>query len=264
MRRARVMPSPLAVQGIDQGQSVNGEVAVEVVFGIEDQRNAQQDGPDYSQSQHDPGPARSSSGGRWRMCRSWRKGRFPVSHEEVAHGATKSGQLGEVLDDVVFVERQCLFVVYAINHNLTTFRENHPDEGDTHFKVFPHFRHDLCETVSRRDHFDSQIRRHRRQTVPDLSAGPASVAVETDIGASYGVWSALRQHSRISSGVAKSGLSPKRFECRSKRLTESVHVPASPVAIREPPLGPARTIPSPSSAAMNSSAVISLFRLQWP
>ena len=122
---------------------------------------------------------------------------LPDSHEEVAHGATKSGQLGEVLDDIIFVERNRLFVICPINHDLTSFRVNHPDKGDTHFQVFRHLFHDLCETVSGRDHFDGHIRRHRRQAVAHLSPRPAGVAVKAHIRASHGVRIALGQDGRI-------------------------------------------------------------------
>ncbi len=103
-----IMPSPMAVHGVEQGQAVDGQVAVEMILGVEDQGHADQDRPDQAQAQHHPGPARTSIGGArrmWSVMANW-CGPRQVSDEEVAHGAAKTGQLGEILDDVVFVQRR--------------------------------------------------------------------------------------------------------------------------------------------------------------
>ena len=69
VRRAGIMPSPVAVHGVEQRQAVDGQVAVEVVLGVEDQRHADQDRPDQAQAQHHPGPAGTSNGRVEGRCR---------------------------------------------------------------------------------------------------------------------------------------------------------------------------------------------------
>src|ERR1039457_3173575 len=61
------MPSPMPVDSVDQRQPVDGQVAVEMILGIDDQRHADQNSPHQPQSQHHPGPARTSNdgAGRW-------------------------------------------------------------------------------------------------------------------------------------------------------------------------------------------------------
>ena len=61
--RPGIMPPPVAVNGVEQRQTIDGQVAIEMVMGIEDERHADQDRPARAQAQHHPGPAETSSGG---------------------------------------------------------------------------------------------------------------------------------------------------------------------------------------------------------
>ena len=55
------MPPPVSANGVEQRQAVNGEVAIEVVMRVEDQRHPDQGGPDETESQHHPRPAKTSN-----------------------------------------------------------------------------------------------------------------------------------------------------------------------------------------------------------
>src|SRR5580700_9525371 len=57
------MPPPFSMHGIEQGQSIDGQVAVNVVLGVHDQGHADEDRPEQAQAQHHPGPARTAISG---------------------------------------------------------------------------------------------------------------------------------------------------------------------------------------------------------
>ncbi len=108
--RSRIMPPPVSMHGIEQRQPVDGQVAVEMVLGVED-RAARGSGP----SRQSPRPsttqgqrgrrsiAAGGSGGSWR---DWSRHLVADSDEEVGHRATEAGKLGEVFDDLVLAARR--------------------------------------------------------------------------------------------------------------------------------------------------------------
>ena len=115
------------------------------------------------------------------------------SDEEVAYGAAKSGKLRKILDDILLAESDRVVIGSPKNDDLASLWENHPHQRDTRSRYSATFFMIPADSVSRRDHFDGQIRRHRRQFVADLSAGPACVAVIADIRPAHRVWVALGQ-----------------------------------------------------------------------
>ena len=69
VRRARIMPPPVPIQGLLEGQPVDGQVTIEVNGGVQDEGNAEQDAPgdrrDRTEQKYDPGngcPARRRVG----------------------------------------------------------------------------------------------------------------------------------------------------------------------------------------------------------
>ena len=113
-----IMPPPVSVDGIEQRQAVDGQVAVEVVLGVEDQAAR---GSRPSRPGPVPAPPRASgdvdrsrrgTGCSWR---DWYGSPVAVSDEEVGHGTTEAGQLGEVFDDVVLAEDNGGLVIRPID-----------------------------------------------------------------------------------------------------------------------------------------------------
>ena len=58
LRRAGEVPSPVAVRRVEERQAVDGEVAVEVDLGVQDERDADDGHPGHRGEQAEPGPSR--------------------------------------------------------------------------------------------------------------------------------------------------------------------------------------------------------------
>ena len=106
--RPRVVPPPLPMHGVEQGQAVDGQVAVEVVLGIEDQGNrirTVQTRPRPSITQGQRG--RRSVASRGRTDGSWSADTVlrAVSDEQFGHGTAEAGQLGEVFEDLASLSK---------------------------------------------------------------------------------------------------------------------------------------------------------------
>ena len=113
------MPPPVSVDGIEQRQAIDGQVAVEVVMGVQNERHADQDRPEETESQHHPGPAGTSSGGVG--GRGAHEGTGVVlranSDEEVGDGAAETGKLGKVFDDGILAEYNGRLVIQAMDNH---------------------------------------------------------------------------------------------------------------------------------------------------
>ena len=97
VRRSRIVPAPVPMDRVEQRQPVDGQVAVEMILGVQDQRRESRPS---TRAPH-PAPPRASEdvdrSRRGAEC-SWETGTDLVadSDEEVGNGTTEAGELGEV------------------------------------------------------------------------------------------------------------------------------------------------------------------------
>ena len=141
--RAGVMPSPLAVHGVEQGQAVDGEVAVQVILGVEDQRNPDQDRPDQAQGQHHPGPTGASTGRGRGGGRIAHGSRITYStrtqRKKSATAQRKPGNSGKFSRKSPSLKNVGILLIWPIDSHSTPTRIDHPDQRDAGIEVFADF-----------------------------------------------------------------------------------------------------------------------------